>query len=218
MFHTYDFVGGRTSGRIKPNPQLVESRRKKQGSKGTTHKTFQAMQLPMLCVPKPWTGVGSSPYFATPVPLMRCGFDNFQHLSLMSKMHGSTGEVYDALNYLGSCPWRINKDVLQYAVKLFETGAAAEDLAFPAEDVHVPSLSLAERRELPPEERHAFEVARMAGKKLSNETLGLRSDLSYKLTVASAFQNDVFYMPHNMDFRGRTYTVRGTCFVDFGVY
>ncbi len=42
---------------------------------------------------------------------MRCNEDTFRHFALLANANHALGEVYNALNYVSSCPWNINHKV-----------------------------------------------------------------------------------------------------------
>ena len=42
--------------------------------------------------------------------IVRCYSDSYQH-QLLLEQADNLGAVYDALNYVGSCPWRVNTKV-----------------------------------------------------------------------------------------------------------
>ena len=52
---------------------------------------------------------------------------------------------------------------------------------------------------------------RRAIKKLNNEVFALRMDLLYKLSVANHLREKVFWLPSNIDFRGRVYPIPPHC-------
>jgi len=53
--------------------------------------------------------------------------------------------------------------------------------------------------------------SRQRKKKLYHELFALRMDLLYKLSVANHFRNEVFWIPSNLDFRGRVYPIAPHC-------
>lgn len=208
LFHTYDFRDGKILGVIKPHPTLVARRGAGgMGSMPRNYRVFRPTELPMLTVPKPWRSVDSSPYLVTPASLIRCRHDQYQHLALVAKMQHSIGEVYDALNYLSSCPWRINNDILDHVTEVYKTGRGFEDLAVPPEPSPVERTPIDIRRQMKPDELRKDAAKWRDARKTYWENLGLHADITSKLCIANAFRNDVFYLPHNIDFRGRAYTV-----------
>ncbi len=66
-------------------------------------------------------------------------------------------------------------------------------------------------KDMTDEERQAVMKERRIVKKLNSETFALRMDLLYKLSVANHLRDKIFWLPSNMDFRGRAYPVPHHC-------
>jgi hypothetical protein len=167
-------------GVIKPHPALAQ---KGSGVGGISvlrkHKMFRAIELPMLTVPRPWQSVDSSPYLVTPASLMRCREDQYQHVQLLSRMQHSVGEVYDALNFVGSCPWRVNVRVLDHLIPLYQSGEEHPDLAIPGETVDMPSMpSTSALTSMTDDEVREISTQRKESKKLQVEANSVRGALS----------------------------------------
>lgn len=79
--------------------------------------------LPMVIPPRPWKSPFKSPYIMLKVSVMRCKFSQFQFDVLK---RGNLASVYEALNYLGSIPWRIDvdqQDVIREVTSSFSPSA-----------------------------------------------------------------------------------------------
>ncbi|XP_076880297.1 DNA-directed RNA polymerase, mitochondrial [Brachyhypopomus gauderio] len=203
LYHMYAFRSNRQIGFIKPHPILTQM----QLEAMETKLTFDSYVMPMLCPPVPWTSVKSGSYLLTPTRLMRTVEGAVQHQLLLEKvqdedLHG----VLDALNQLGNCAWRINKPLLDIIIGVFnDKGSEKLDVPPPLSeapevprfDPHDPSLT-------PSEKSHLKRLAAQAKKRLA-EMHSLRMDALYKLSIANHVRDEVFWFPHNMDFRGRTY-------------
>ena len=61
------------------------------------------------------------------------------------------------------------------------------------------------------EERQELIRERRAVKKTNHELFALRMDLLYKLSVANHLRESVFWLPSNIDFRGRVYPIPPHC-------
>ena len=145
FYHTYDFVGDQTVGIVRPNERLIElltSRKPSARASVLTGSTrvVDASLVPMITPPKPWLSIREGGYLATPVNLMRCGDDAFQHLALLNDVMQAGGlkDVCNALDYLSSCPWRINTKVFDVLVPLYQSEQEYSDLDIPPLNVAVP--------------------------------------------------------------------------------
>ena len=58
-----------------------------------------------------------------------------------------------------------------------------------------------------PEEFFQLKREYMAVKKARNENAGLRAEFTTKISLADFYRGQTFYLPHNLDFRGRAYVV-----------
>ena len=61
------------------------------------------------------------------------------------------------------------------------------------------------------QERNQLMRERKAVKKLNHEMFALRMDLLYKMSVANHLRESVFWLPSNIDFRGRVYPIPPHC-------
>lgn len=168
--------------------------------------TFEAAEMPMLCPPLPWTSPHSGAFLLSPTKLMRSMEGTTQHQRLLeacppTELHGAL----DALTQLGNCAWRVNRPVLDLVLKLF-TAKGCPRLGVPAPPSEAPR---------PPQGRllrgaspeHKAELRRELARclKVAREMHSLRTDALYRLSLAQHLRHRVFWLPHNMDFRGRTY-------------
>ncbi|XP_077834811.1 DNA-directed RNA polymerase, mitochondrial isoform X6 [Macaca mulatta] len=202
LYHVYSFRNVQQIGILKPHPayvQLLET-----AAEPTL--TFEAVDVPMLCPPLPWTSPHTGAFLLSPTKLMRTVEGATQHQELLetcppTALHGAL----DALTQLGNCAWRVNGRVLDLVLQLFQAKgcpklgvpAPASEAPQPAE-AHVPqSAAPARKAEL------RRELARC--QKLAREMHSLRAEALYRLSLAQHLRGRVFWLPHNMDFRGRTY-------------
>ncbi|GFZ21107.1 DNA/RNA polymerases superfamily protein [Actinidia rufa] len=109
--------------------------------------------------------------------------------------------VFEALDTLGNTKWRVNKRVLGVIDRIWASGGGLADLV--------------DREDLPlPEEPDTDDEAEIkkwkwkvrALKKENSERHSQRCDIELKLAVARKMKDeDGFFYPHNLDFRGRAY-------------
>nr|CAB3503932.1 unnamed protein product [Digitaria exilis] len=106
-----------------------------------------------------------------------------------------------ALNTLGSTKWRVNKRVLSIVDRIWSSGGRLADLV-DRTDVSLPEKPDTEDDTVLKKWRwHMRSV-----KKENSERHSQRCDVELKLAVARKMKDEEgFYYPHNLDFRGRAY-------------
>jgi DNA-directed RNA polymerase len=115
--------------------------------------------------------------------------------------------VFRGLDVLSSTPWRINRDVFEVVLTCWNRGEAIADMPASEENSEYPIVEKPDPDDPDPAVRSMY-VAKMRDlqaqiKKDHSE----RCKFNYNLELARSFLNDVFYIPHNLDFRGRAYPV-----------
>eukprot|EP00055_Hartaetosiga_balthica_P000193 m.135922 g.135922 ORF g.135922 m.135922 type:complete len:1162 (-) comp10314_c0_seq1:1679-5164(-) len=167
-------------------------------------RSLMATDLPMLVPPIPWTGTRSGANLLAPVTFMRTIDGNYHHYGLVSQTAPLLTKMFDALSYISSTSWRVNSQVADIVERIF------------FEEVGVPALSIPPHRisDLPTLKSTANEAERVAHiaaiqqlEKDRNEAFSMRITLHLRLMVAQMFKDKPFYLPHNIDFRGRAYTI-----------
>ncbi|KAL6056869.1 hypothetical protein STEG23_003273 [Scotinomys teguina] len=202
LYHVYSFRSYRQIGILKPHPaftQLLET-----AAEPTL--TFETTEVPMLCPPLPWTSPHAGAYLLSPTKLMRAMEGTTQHQHLLERcaptqLHGAL----DALTQLGNCAWRVNERLLDLVLQIFRDKGCARlgvppprsEAPRPAQQHLPPGSSPLQKAELRKELARCLKAAR--------EMHSLRSEALYRLSLAQHLRNRVFWLPHNMDFRGRTY-------------
>nr|XP_030112445.3 DNA-directed RNA polymerase, mitochondrial isoform X1 [Taeniopygia guttata] len=199
LYHVYSFYSNWQVGLIRPHPvfsQLVSNA-------AETTLTFNSSAMPMLCPPVPWTSPTFGAFVLNDTKLMRFMDETTYHQQLLEQcplvnLHA----VLDALNQLGNCAWKINQPVLDIIISIFND-KGNEKLDIP------PPLSEAPKPPTPPSNSSSwsksFKHEVFLCKKKAAEMHSLRMDALYKLSIANYVRDKVFWFPHNMDFRGRTY-------------
>lgn len=176
---------------------------------------------PMLVPPRPWTSYNRGGYLRPRGLVMRTRGSRRQVEALK---HADLSEVLAGLNALGATPWRINRPVLDVVERLWAAGGdvaglvARADLTMPTlselEDSSSSSSRCRENGDGDGDDEDAVDDALVlrrairATRKTNRERHSLRCDLQYKLDTARDFAHvERFYLPHNLDFRGRAYPV-----------
>nr|DBA28382.1 TPA: hypothetical protein GDO54_008760 [Pyxicephalus adspersus] len=201
LYHMYSFRSTHQIGLIKPHPiysQILLDAEE-------TLLTFDASVMPMKCPPLPWISPQSGPYLLAPAQLMRCNEGAVQHQLLLEKCPpGQLFPVLDSLNQLGACAWGINQPILDLIVSIFnDKGNEKLDIPPPLSEAPVLSVPLSGMSS--PWEKHAHQKELARCRKKTTEMFSLRMDALYKLSIANHLRDEIFWFPHNMDFRGRTY-------------
>ena len=131
--------------------------------------------------------------------------------------------VVDALNLLGSTPWKINQPMLDHVIECFTNQSKHADLI---DDLSIPRHRdmIQDAKPLPAElldkvrtggfkameeseqeMYNNFQVEKGAIDQRKTECFSLWSDALYRLSIANHYRDSVIYFPHNIDFRGRVY-------------
>ncbi|KAK2107914.1 hypothetical protein P7K49_013079 [Saguinus oedipus] len=178
LYHVYSFRNVYQIGFQKPHPAYVQLL----ATAAEPTLTFEAVDVSMLCPPLPRTSLYTGAFLLSPTNLMRSVDCTMHHQRLLENspptaLHGAL----DTLTQLGNCAWHVNGRVLDLVLELFQ-------------DKGCPKLRVPAPR---------FEVARCL--KEAGEVHSLWADALYRLSLAQNLRNCVFWLPHNMDFRGCTY-------------
>ncbi|XP_044493476.1 DNA-directed RNA polymerase 1B, mitochondrial-like isoform X2 [Mangifera indica] len=157
--------------------------------------------MPMLVPPLNWTGYDCGAYLFLPSYFMRTHGARQQRETVKRTPRSQLEPVFEALNTLGNTKWRVNKRILSVIERIWANGGCLAGLV-DLEDVPIP------------EEPGTEDVAEIkkwkwkvkAAKKENSERHSQRCDAELKLAVARKMKDEEgFYYPHNLDFRGRAY-------------
>ncbi|KAA0712220.1 DNA-directed RNA polymerase, mitochondrial [Triplophysa tibetana] len=203
LYHMYTFRSSRKIGFIKPHPIVTQMQKEAMETK----LTFDSFVIPMLCPPIPWTSPKTGAYLLSPTKLMRSTDGAIQHQLLLEKSRSEDlHAVLDSLNQVGNCAWKINKPLLDIIISIFND-KGSEKLCIPpplSEAPEIPRYSPHDPTYTQAEKAYMKREGIKAKKKVA-EMHSLRMDALYKLSIANHVRDEMFWFPHNMDFRGRTY-------------
>ncbi|KAG9461794.1 hypothetical protein GDO78_015730 [Eleutherodactylus coqui] len=161
--------------------------------------------MPMRCPPLPWTSSRFGAYLLSPAKLMRCNEGAVQHQLLLDKSApGHLFPVLDSLNQLGICAWQVNQPILDLIVSIFND-KGSDKLDIPPPLSEAPVVPVQTPGELSSWDKLSFQKEQSRCRKKAAEMYSLRMDALYKLSIANHLRDQIFWFPHNMDFRGRTY-------------
>ncbi|CAH8271205.1 unnamed protein product [Arabidopsis lyrata] len=157
--------------------------------------------MPMLVPPLKWSGYDKGAYLFLASYIMKTHGSKQQREALKSAPKGQLLPVFEALDTLGSTKWRVNKRVLTVVDRIWSSGGCTADLV-DRSDVPLPEKPDTEDEGIL--KKWKWEVK--SAKKVNSERHSQRCDTELKLSVARKMKDEeAFYYPHNMDFRGRAY-------------
>uniref|UniRef100_A0A5B7BD76 DNA-directed RNA polymerase n=1 Tax=Davidia involucrata TaxID=16924 RepID=A0A5B7BD76_DAVIN len=157
--------------------------------------------VPMLVPPKKWKGYDKGGYLFLPSYLMRTHGSRQQQDAVKSVPVKQMQKVYKALDTLGNTKWRINRRVLSVVESIWAGGGNIAGLV-DREDIPIPERPHTE--DLLEIKKWKWSVGKT--KKINQERHSQRCDTELKLSVARKMKDEEgFYYPHNLDFRGRAY-------------
>ncbi|KAL7132631.1 hypothetical protein ABFS83_12G087600 [Erythranthe nasuta] len=157
--------------------------------------------MPMLVPPLNWTGYERGAYLFLPSYMMRTHGAKQQREAVKRTPKQELEPIFQALNTLGNTKWRVNKRILSVVDRIWANGGRLADLV-DREDLPLPEE---------PDTEDETEIKKWkwkvkAVKKVNSERHSQRCDIELKLAVARKIKEEEgFYYPHNLDFRGRAY-------------
>ncbi|KAG8774739.1 DNA-directed RNA polymerase, partial [Serendipita sp. 398] len=200
FFNTYRYERGFKIGVIKANDVVIQKM-----SQEPPREHLHPRHLPMLVRPQPWIRHNTGGYLFSNLSVMRMKESNEQNSYLKeADSRGAMELVYAGLDVLGKTPWKINRDLFDVALEVWNKG-----LGYPG----IPPLALEQTIPDPPTnptDLRAKADYAVAMKRLAQERSAHHSDrcsTNYKMEIARTFLGEKFYFPHNIDFRGRAYPI-----------
>ncbi|XP_019180748.1 PREDICTED: DNA-directed RNA polymerase 1, mitochondrial [Ipomoea nil] len=187
-------VGNRRYGVIQCDPLVRKGLEK-------TARHMVIPYMPMLIPPKDWTGYDKGAYLFLPSYIMRTHGAKQQRDTVKRVPRNQLVPVFQALNTLGNTKWRVNKRILGVVDRIWTSGGGVADLVS-REDIPLPEE---------PDTEDEAEIKKWRWKvrtvkKQNSEKHSQRCDIELKLAVARKMREEEgFYYPHNLDFRGRAY-------------
>lgn len=167
---------------------------------------IRAVKMPMVVAPKPWRGMEDGGYLTRNLqrmnPLVRTYSRKHRTMVEQAVTDGSMRPALEALNIIQGTPWRINERMLEIVERCHVEGIEVDGLP------RKTPLAMPERIEGDTEE--ARKVARQRAEvrrrnvTIQGQLVQFRSDIQTARKMANAPQ---FWLPHNMDFRGRVYPI-----------
>ncbi|KAI4346747.1 hypothetical protein L6164_007617 [Bauhinia variegata] len=170
---------------------------------GSTVRNMVIPYMPMLVPPVNWTGYDKGGHLFLPSYVMRTHGARQQREAVKRAPGKQLEPVFQALDTLGNTKWRINKRVLSVIDRIWASGGRLADLV-DRDDVPLPEKPDTEDEALIKKWKWKVKSAQ----KENRERYSQRCDLELKLAVAQKMKDEEgFYYPHNLDFRGRAYPI-----------
>ncbi|KAF6168774.1 hypothetical protein GIB67_012172 [Kingdonia uniflora] len=186
--------GAKKCGIIECDPLILKGL-----EKSAKHLVMQ--YKPMLVPPVKWTQYDKGAYLFLPSFVMRTHGAKQQREALKRSPQKQLTPVYEALDTLGSTKWRINRRVFRVVESIWASGGSLADMV-DRDDVPVPVKPDTEDEA----ELKKWKWKASAAKKENRQRHSQRCDVELKLDVARKIKDeDGFFFPHNLDFRGRAY-------------
>ena len=191
---------GRKVGVVTMHANLVEKLMKEPAG------DLIAKHLPMVCEPKPWTGFQNGGFLETQTSFLRVkgGELTQRDYAEAAAERGDLDQVFAGIDVLGKTGWKINRDVFTVMLKAWNSGEAVANLP--------PLNKVFSMPEKPADTNDKLACAQWykAMRKIENEKSGLHSNRcfqNFQMEIAKAYLDETFYLPHNIDFRGRAYPI-----------
>ncbi|XP_044505742.1 DNA-directed RNA polymerase 2, chloroplastic/mitochondrial-like isoform X2 [Mangifera indica] len=159
--------------------------------------------MPMLVPPVKWTGYDKGAHLFFPSYVMRVHGVRQQREAVKRAPRKQLQPIYEALDTLGNTKWRVNKRVLSVIDRIWSSGGRLADLV-DRNDIPLPEKPDTEDETL----LRKWKWNVKSVKKENKERHSQRCDIELKLSVARKMKDEEgFYYPHNLDFRGRAYPI-----------
>lgn len=164
---------------------------------------------PMVTPPKPWesfyNGCYHNPKVARTVTLVRTR--NKRHIALVQNAmrDGSMAYCLEALNAIQGTRWAINRPIHELVSWAYEEGKTLP--SFPPRNHLVRPVRPLDYETMTEEQKKGW---RITAAQIAQRNRGIDSErivMLQDLKTAEDLLDTPFYIPHNMDFRGRVYPV-----------
>ncbi len=173
--------------------------------KNTIFSLLSPVKLPSVLYPRPWTGVYNGGYYTFQIPLIKTGDTEYLKTCTEYIDKGAWKPVLDALNTIQKTAWKINPKILEVMEYYVETGIDIPVLPSPE---LIPIESYPNGFPSTWEKQDIINWKRKTGK-IHEQNVRLKTkklQLSQLLWTAGQYRNEEkFYFPHSLDFRGRVY-------------
>lgn len=203
-----DTVTYRKIGTITPHPFLSFEYMAKDLLPETT-----SVLLPMLVPARPWSSPTEGGYLGNLQPILHSEF-TAKSLEYMNRANATSQlqSVYSGLDYLGTQAWAINSKMLEVVNMAMKEKNGMLEIVPPLNSINVEIPRKPKRDDYDSDKdyqrakkRHYKERKHILQK--FHNLKGLRVEMETLVKAARAFaaNGDMFYLPHQLDFRSRAY-------------
>lgn len=196
--HCSEYHRGKKIGVVKMHSELIK-RLVSQPS-----GSLLAKHLPMVCEPQPWTGFLGGGFLDTPSNFLRVKGGEVAQKDYVeaAAARGDLDQMFAGIDVLGKTAWKINLDVFSVMVKAWNSGEAVANI--PPLDSDLPTI---EKPETTGDQSALIKwyAAVRHARNLKQGLHSVRCFQNFQMEIAKAYSGEVFYLPHNIDFRGRAY-------------
>lgn len=167
---------------LKPHPVLSKLYR---GSQQET-LTFDANMVPMVCPPQPWSTPTNGGYLVIKSDIIRLPHQAIQQWTRINE--APVEQLYpalDSLNQLASIPWKVNTQLLDVILEVFNNGGDA-NLDVPQHPSSLPPIeSGGEKSKLSPQEKFDYMRQKLLHRRQQSEMFSMWCDALYRLSLAN---------------------------------
>jgi DNA-directed RNA polymerase len=169
---------------------------------------FDYSYLPCSSPPLPWLSRHFGGYLTNKSELVRVSnpFAEQTHVTSQTNQNQKLYPSLDSLNAIGICPWIVNKDILDLVIHLFQSGGDT-DLNVPLDESKMNDKLPVLKDNPSKADKILYNKEKKRHDQRRREMYSLWRDCLYRLSIANHFRDKIFWFPHNMDFRGRTYPI-----------
>lgn len=198
----------RNLGIIRPHPYLVYDIKGRKNLPFTT-KTY----LPMLVPPRSWTSPHEGGYLENLQPILHSDFtDKSLEYLRLANATSQLNSTFRGLDYLGSQAWAIHPDMLRVFEEAMRKPDGMLDISPPLDQQKMRPVYFPKRAEFASEQEYLVHLGnahslRAARARIfhNGRSMRISSDLLLAAAKAFAANGDIFFLPHQLDFRGRAY-------------
>ena len=135
--------------------------------------------------------------------------DNREHENYVNQAASETRleGVFHGLDILSSTEWVVNRQVFDVVLRAWNEGEGIADIPASKDKAVYKYPPKPDPTDGDPRVRLAYNRELKLVINAQHKDHAERCKFNYNLEVARAFLHDAFYIPHNMDFRGRAYPI-----------